>query len=183
MSWRPAEPVARLAVRPGPALSHHHDHMLARGNPAKPAGNRERRLGTEHPGELRQPFAHRRRLVVDDVVNPRGASFDRQRRRLGGVVDMQERPPAASVANHGDAPAAELIDDRSIEQPGARSVEDSIAQNHAFERCRASDGAFEMMYPARELLNSRAGAGSSASSSVLTGTIRANGQPQKLCAM
>src|SRR5271157_5247836 len=95
MSWRPAEPVARLAVRPGPALSHHHDHMLARGNPAKPAGNRERRLGAEHPGELRQPFAHRRRLVVDDVVNPRGASFDRTEDR-SDLVGAE--PPQAELA-------------------------------------------------------------------------------------
>ena len=90
---------------------------------------------TEVTGDLRGLLG-RRNTDPDRLLGQDGADLGRGERApdrdpegasavaLGGVVDMQERPPAASVANHGDAPAAELIEDRSIEQPGARSVEE-----------------------------------------------------------
>ena len=50
-------------------------------------GARSRRF-PERAGRLGQPVANRRGLVVDDVVDARDAALDRDRGRLGGVLDV-----------------------------------------------------------------------------------------------
>ena len=61
----------------------------------EPAGHAPRRRRAERGRVLRQPLAHGRRLVVDDVVDVRAAALDRGDGGRRGVVDVDERELAA----------------------------------------------------------------------------------------
>ena len=58
---------------------------------------------------------------------------------------MDERPPAAAVANQRHAAVAKLIDHGVREHAGIRPVKRSVTQHDAFGRCRRGDGLLEIL--------------------------------------
>ena len=63
----------------------------------------------ERAGRLRQPVADRRGLVVD-VVDARRAALDRDRGRLGGVLDVDEGPDAAAATHDRELATPDRLD-------------------------------------------------------------------------
>ena len=123
-----------------------------------------RRLRAQRLGEHRQPLAHRRGLVVDDVVDGRPVVLEREHGRRGGVVEVDPRPDAAAVADDRELPLADRLDRAVV----GGAVEDAVAQRDPAElRDRlVRDGACAAAVCSRV---GRAACGSSGSSSVLTG--------------
>jgi hypothetical protein len=107
----PAEFALRLLVRAGAHLRHHRDHVLAGDQPSDPRRDVQRRPRAEHRGKRGQPIFHLRGLVVDDIVDLAGlATIDRRDSRGRRISDMQERPPAAAVAEQRHAAATYQLD-------------------------------------------------------------------------
>ena len=63
----------------------------------------------EYLGEVGQPFGDLRRVVVDDVVDPGLTALDRRRRRGRRVVDVDQRPDPAAVADDREAASADEL--------------------------------------------------------------------------
>ena len=99
----------RLGVRRAADLRHHRDPDLADREPRDPGRHVARRPGAQALGQVRQPLRHRRGLVVDDVVDAGGASLDRDDRRGGRVVDVEERPDAGAVADERQLALADQV--------------------------------------------------------------------------
>ena len=72
-------------------------------------GHVPRRLGAERRRDRGQPLRDRRRLVVDDVVDPAAAVLDRGHGGVGGILDVDERPHARAVADDGEAALADRL--------------------------------------------------------------------------
>ena len=91
----------------------------ALGPPASRASHSGTRSGGFAPIAARQgrdPVARGSGLVVGDVVDARGAAVEREDRRRGGVLDVDEPEPPGALAHHREAPAA---DSSASEPPGA----------------------------------------------------------------
>src|SRR5215211_8401102 len=95
----PAELALRLCVRRSAHLRHHDLVPLARDQPAEPAGDSARLLYSDHLRQLRDYHAGGRGLIVDHVVDARPASLYRGGGRRGGVLDVDEGPDSAAVAD------------------------------------------------------------------------------------
>jgi hypothetical protein len=80
--------------------------------------------------QRRQPLGDRGGIVDDDVVGAAPAPFDRGDGRVGGVGDVDERPHAATVADHREAVLADELELLLAgRQRRARPVEDAVAQH------------------------------------------------------
>ena len=88
--------------------------MLADDEARQEGGIAERRLGAARGGRKGQPFRHGRGLVVDDIVDPGGAPLDRRQRGLRDVVDVDERPDAAAVADDREPAASNRLHERAV---------------------------------------------------------------------
>jgi len=99
---------------------------LAPEKPRQPAGEASGRLGAKHLREHRQPLAGRGGIVVDDVVDPRFAAFQREHGRGGGVVEVDERGEAAPLAHDRELPLAHGLDQPVV----GRAVEDPVAKRN-----------------------------------------------------
>src|SRR5712671_1774465 len=141
----PTEFALGLGIRSPPDVRHHHDEMLTSNNSGQPCRNVERRLGAMHLSERRQPFAHRRRLIVHDVVDTACLStFDGENRRPGGIVDLYERPPAVAITDYGRTTSPDLLHQWAVEHPRIQAVEGAVAQNNAFGFAGSGNRAFEI---------------------------------------
>ena len=98
-----------------------------------------RRLGTERLGEHRQPFAHRRRLVVDDVVDAGLGALECDHRRGGGIVEVDPRDHPGAVADDRELPLAHRLDQAVVR--GA--VERAVAQH---DPARGGHGLLEVAH-------------------------------------
>src|SRR5207249_3346151 len=95
----PAELALRLLVRGAAHVGHEHDAGLAGHEAGEPARYSTRRLGADRLGQEREPLAHRRGLVVDDVVDALGALLEGEHGGRRGVLEVDERPDTAAVAD------------------------------------------------------------------------------------
>ena len=138
IAQRPAQLALGLRVRGSTSLV----PMTTAASPAarRASHDREapRRLGAEDLGELRQPFAHRRRVVVDDVRRsraPRGGAPGRlpRRRRRGGST-RRRRSPSPTIGNL-------RLRTRSPQPSSGGAVEGAVAQGDPAE---AGDSLVEM---------------------------------------
>src|SRR5712692_4067858 len=69
----------------------HQVHRIrATKQPAQPDRHLARRRGAEHPGVCGEPVRHRRRLVIDDVVDALGVLLDGGDGGTGSVVDVNK---------------------------------------------------------------------------------------------
>ncbi len=103
------------------------------------------RLGAERLRQGGQPLRHAGRIVIHDVINPRCPAGDRGTREAGGVVDVSERPNAATAANDRDAPLANVVHHPTMfAYGGARSIERPVAQDHALQTGLANDRGFQI---------------------------------------
>jgi hypothetical protein len=104
--------------------------------PTSPAANRASQTGTCRGGlaptasASAENLRDRRRLVVDDVVDP-AAVLERGNRRGRGVVGVHERPDRTAVAGDRHPPLADEFDHR-VARPWA--VEHAVTQDDALER-------------------------------------------------
>ena len=133
MAWRPAELAPGLRVVGAASLREHPpDRGLARERPREPGRKQPRRLRAQGLREHRQPLAHRRGVVVDDVVDRRHRRVrarrpSRRRRRRGGSHD--EMPPPSPTS--GKPP---LANSSTSCLRRARPVEVAVARRDASER-------------------------------------------------
>ena len=120
----PAERAFGLGIRRAADSGHHRDAGVADREPADPGRQAKRRLRADGAGESRQPLGHLGRLVVDDVVDARCASLDRQLSRAGGIVHVDERPDAGAAADQRKLPLTDQLDDPALRRdatcPGRR---------------------------------------------------------------
>src|SRR5919197_1323142 len=138
---RPAELPARLGVRGAADLGHEHDGRLARREPGQPPRDMPGRRSADGGGEMGQPLPHGSGVVVDDVVDPRRAVLERGDGRRGRVVEVDEGPYAAAVADHGKAARAQQLGLlAALGEPGPRPVEPAVAQDDALEVARPGHG-------------------------------------------
>src|SRR5947209_14212928 len=98
----PAELTLGLGVRGSPRLGHHERRRLPCRQASQPARNAPWWLRIQGVRQYRQPVAHRRRLVVDDVVDARPAVIDCGHRRRRGVIDVDVREDPSSIADDGE---------------------------------------------------------------------------------
>src|ERR687897_965077 len=127
----PAELALGLLVRGTPHVGHHDRCHLPRRQPPQPAWDAPWWLGTKRARQRRQPLPHRRRLVVDDVVDTRLAALDRGGGRRSGVFDVDPRPDAATVPDDREPTLADRRPDHGIRRPadpGPRTVEAAVPQ-------------------------------------------------------
>ena len=106
----PAELALGLGIRGTARLGPHHDRDIAGDQPRQPAGKAAWWAGAERLCEHRQPLAHRRGLVVDDVEDARPVVFEREHGRGGGVVEMDEGDDAPAVSDDRVLPLAHRLD-------------------------------------------------------------------------
>jgi hypothetical protein len=89
-----------------------------------------RRHGRVDPaGECRQPFGHGQGIIVHNIVR---SGFGRYRRhgRRDRVVYVDEGLDRRAIADDLRLALADLLGDRAVRTiPGARAVEESIAQH------------------------------------------------------
>ena len=137
-----------------------------------------RRRRAEALGEVRQPLRDRRRLVVDDVVDARLAALDRERRRRGRVVGVEERPDPGAVADERQLPRADELR-VLVRHRRAGAVQAAVAEDEPLDRRRGDDPPLEVADRLdRPRAAARAGSRSSGSLSVFTGPpTRSFGQP------
>src|SRR5207248_11417530 len=119
-----------------------------------------RRFRTEEPSVGGEPLSVGDRLVVDDVVDPGPAAFDRADRRSRRVVDVNPRHETRAVADDRKASTPYLICDvtvRGIPRPGP--IEPSVAKNNALDRrcLRYSSLEFEQRRDGRVKVSWRIG--------------------------
>ena len=98
---------------------------------ASHAGSRHRRLRAHRRGEVGQPLRHRRRIVVDDVVDARLAPLHGRDRSGGGVVEVDERPHPGAAADDRHLAGADQLDHRLRR---SRPVEAAVAQHDPGQR-------------------------------------------------
>ena len=93
-------------------------------SPGRRRGRRLRRrgrVGAQRARQAGQPFGLRRRLVVDDVVDPRRAALERRDGRRRGVLDVQPAVNAGGALDERHRPAttsAAVEPRRSWDVPG-----------------------------------------------------------------
>ena len=120
----PPELPLGLGVRRAARLGAHHDGRLAGDQAREPARQAPRRLGAQRLREHRQPLAHRRGLVVDDVEDARPVVLEREHGRRRGVVEMDPRRDAPAVADDRVLPLAHRLDQPVV----GGAVEDPVAE-------------------------------------------------------
>src|SRR5712691_10292068 len=135
----PVQLALRLRVGGAANLRHHHDSVLAGSESPQPGGYAPRTLRAEHLGKVRQPLGDRRRMVVDDVVDAGGAVLDGGERRVGDVVDVDERPDPGARADDRKATVANRLHVNStFAHRRAGCVERAVAQDEPLDRVGAA---------------------------------------------
>ena len=129
VAWRPAQLALRLRVRGAAGLREHHDGGLARERPRQPRREAARRLRAERLGEHGQPFAHRRGVVVDDVVDRRSLVVEREHGCRCGVLKVDPGRDAGAVADDRQPALAHRRDEAVV----GGAVEGAVAQRDPTE--------------------------------------------------
>ena len=108
--------------------------MTADQHSRQPRGNASRRRRTSRVGQKWQPLAHRRGLVIGDVIDPRGAALECRHRSGRRVSDVDERPDPGAVANDRELPSSNRVEERAAAAKRCSwTVEPSIAQSDRFD--------------------------------------------------
>src|SRR5215216_7306140 len=103
----PVELALSLRVRRAPALDHHRRQHLAGEELAQPVRHMTGRLRSDGVRGIWKPCRHRRRVVVDDVVDPSPPAFDRGEGRACSVLDVDEGGHATAVADEREGTLAD----------------------------------------------------------------------------
>src|ERR1700730_3343342 len=134
-----AEGSLGLGVRGATHIGHEHDRV-ADHETGDPGWDPAWRFGAERLRQGGQPLRHASRIVIDDVINPRRPARDRGTREAGGVVDVSERPNAATAANDRDAPLANIVHHPALfAYGGSGTIERPVAQDQPLQNGLASD--------------------------------------------
>ena len=149
LGYRSVQPSSRLAFSLEiPAGPRHHVHRGPAGQQAGDPGRYPaRRLGAERAGQDRQEVAHRRRLVIGDVVDPRLAAFDGRDRGRRGIGDVHHRPhPTAAADDREPSLADQLGHDRVRRRldAGPRAIEATVAKHDAVGPGDAGDRVLQV---------------------------------------
>ena len=141
----PAQLALGLGVGGAAHLQRRVGRVAAGDEAREPDRDAPRALGAERLGVDRHPLAHRRRLVVDDVVDAGGAALERGHRRRRRVVDVDEGEGAGALADHrqpalhhflGLLTAAVVV--------GAGPVEPAVAEDDALDALGGEDLPLEV---------------------------------------
>src|SRR5215216_6586219 len=127
----PTELALRLLVRGSLCLGHHGGRRLTGHESTEPAWDTPWWLGIQRARQHRQPLAHGRGVVVDDVVDTWPAALDRHRGRRRGVLDVDIRKNAATVTDDRESTLADRRRHLGVSSQADRSprtVEAAVAQ-------------------------------------------------------
>jgi hypothetical protein len=103
------------------------------------------RLRTEHLGQVREPLRRRRRLVVDDVVEPAPPALDRGERPARDVVDVDERPHSGAAPDDRERALSNRRDVlATLEQRRTRPVEPAVPERDPLDCVGVDDGGLEV---------------------------------------
>jgi hypothetical protein len=91
-----------LGVRGTARFGSHHHESVAGEKPREPARKVARGLSSDDLRYLGEPLADRSGLVVDDVVDGGAILVKREHGGSRGVLKVDERRDAATVANDGN---------------------------------------------------------------------------------
>src|SRR5512132_2860138 len=110
VAQRPAEFALGLGVRGTARLGSHRHEGVAGEQPREPARKVAGWLGSDDLRDLREPLSDGCGFVVDDVVDSGAILFERKHGSRRGVVEVNERGDAATVANDREHPFAYGLD-------------------------------------------------------------------------
>ena len=165
----PVQRRLRLLVRKAPVLVHQHHAMTADQQSRQPRGNASRRRRTSRVGQKWQPLAHRRGLVIGDVIDPGGAALECRHRSGRRVSDVYERPDPGAVANDRELPPSNRVEERGAAAKGRPwTVEPSITQSDRFDTFCGLKCRFQVANRIQRPAKCGRGLGSNGSFSVLT---------------
>jgi len=123
--------------------------------PCSPTNRRASHAGTRRGGLARsqrqgpEPLGHRRRLVVDDVVDahPVALALDGRSRCGGRVVDVDERRHPRALAADGEPAAPDALElDAALAERGARAVEGPVPLDDALDALGPEDGSLQVSH-------------------------------------